>query len=330
MTPAVAASARQSRAILLDPSRPQQRRLSRVLAGAGYEVEVVEDHSAVTPLPPPGDGSVVLYLGPPSLREPLLSAARAGCATVIYGPAEALAAADLSCPQLVGLLSSGERLELEGELLSLARHQQGLPLPPLQAYLLWGAPAYVAHIGDIHAREAVVSRVGELCQSLRAPRKVADSAAEVAHELLTNAMYTAPVGEGGEPRYAHDRAAPISLAGTDRPTFCFGSDGLRVAMEVTDRFGRLRRAHLCHSLGRAAAGQVNEGQGGAGIGLSMVARGSEVLQVDVLPAQRTRVTAVLSLEARPSGGSGPQSPGRPRHSVLLSFAGERHSAGSQA
>ena len=42
-------------------------------------------------------------------------------------------------------------------------------------------------------------------------------------------------------------------------------------------------------LGRAAAGQVNEGQGGAGIGLSMVARGSEVLQVDVLPAQRTVV-----------------------------------------
>ena len=46
---------------------------------------------------------------------------------------------------------------------------------------------------------------------------------------------------------------------------------------------------------QAAAGQVNKGQGGAGIGLSLVYRTSQTLQVDVEPGTRTRVTAVMEL-----------------------------------
>lgn len=330
MTLGVVPQGPPARAVLMDPSRsPLQRRLNRVLLGAGFDVELLEDGGAVSPAG--AAGAKLLHLGPVSMRDVLLRAASAGHPTVIYGPAEALSLQDLRSPHLIGLLSIGERLDLEGEILSLARHLQGLPLPPLQAYLLWGAPAYLAHVGDIHARESVVNRIRELSLSLRAPRRVADTAAEVAHELLTNAMYTAPVSASGELRYAHDRTASLELPSSDRVSFSFGSDGLRLVMEVADRFGRLRREHLSASLTRAAAGQINEGQGGAGIGLSMVVRGSEVLQVDVQPGARTRVTAILSLEPRPSAGagSGPVTPGaRARQSVLLSFGGEQSRPGS--
>lgn len=307
------------RAVLVDVQRPLQRRLSRLLAGAGYEVDTHEGDA----LPPPTPGA--LYVGSAAFARPLLAAAQAGAPTVIYGdPPEVanLPVADLRCPQLVGLLQTGERLELEAELLALARHQQGLPLPPLQAHLLWGAPAFQTAVADCPGRDQAVQRVHDLCVSLRAPRRIAEAAAEVAHELLTNAMYTAPVDAAGAPRYASDRTAALTLPAADRPTFCFGSDGLRLALEVSDRFGRLHRGHLCRSLARAAppAGSgrvvVNKGAGGAGIGLGLVARTSEVVQLDVAPGTRTRITAVISLE--PRAATEP----RGRSSLLLGLPGE--------
>jgi hypothetical protein len=89
-------------------------------------------------------------------------------------------------------------------------------------------------------------------------------------------------------------------------TFRYGTDGIRLCIETSDRFGRLRRGDLVRSLRRAAAGQVNQGQGGAGIGLSVVYRTSQTLQVDVEPGSRTRVTAVMELDvARTTEGPRP-------------------------
>jgi hypothetical protein len=106
--------------------------------------------------------------------------------------------------------------------------------------------------------------------------------------------------------YAHDRTANIQLATENRVTFRYGTDGLRLVIETVDRFGRLRRADLVRSLRRAASGQVNREKGGAGIGLSMVYRTAQALQVDVEPGTKTRVTAVFDLEAaRASEGARP-------------------------
>ena len=39
--------------------------------------------------------------------------------------------------------------------------------------------------------------------------------------------------------------------------FRYGTDGIRLAVEVVDRFGRLKRSDLVRSLRRAQSGQVN-------------------------------------------------------------------------
>ena len=118
-------------------------------------------------------------------------------------------------------------------------------LLPLQAFLLWGAAAYSTHIGNIGARDAAESRIVKLCsEQLNVGSRIANSVAEVVHELLTNAMYDAPVDDTGRPLYNHDRTAPIQLGQNDRVVFRYGTDGLRLVVEAHDRFGRLRRGDM--------------------------------------------------------------------------------------
>jgi hypothetical protein len=300
-----------TRAIVVDRNRTVARRLQRILCGAGYQAEACE-RGQIAEEEQRRSGAPLLLVGEADAQEEVLLAVRQpGCVGVLYGMAEELDGAELlSTPGLCAILGHrgpgpGGRLDLEPELIALARHLRGAPPPPLQAHLLWGAVAFSAEIANIDGREAAVQRVLTLCaDQLAVPRRVADSAGEVVHELITNAMYDAPVDAQGAPRYHRDRTAPIDLPPEDLVLFRYGTDGLRLAVEVEDRFGRLSRRDLHESLRRGAAGQVSRDAGGAGIGLSLVHRVSAALWVDVEPRRRTRVTAVLELDpARPEGGA---------------------------
>ena len=220
---------------------------------------------------------------------------------VLYGNGDEIDTAALfehaGIAAVLGLKPSSGRPDLESELLSIASFLRGQPLLPVQGFLLWGAQSFSASMTNIGGRDAAESRLVKLCsEHLNISRRVADSLAEVVHELITNAMYDAPVDAQGRTRYAHDRTAHIELPAEDKVVFRYGTDGIRLAVEVVDRFGRLKRSDLVRSLRRAQSGQVNRGQGGAGIGLSLVCRTCPLLQVDVEPGCRTRLTAVIDLE----------------------------------
>lgn len=309
-------------AIVVDRNRATNKRLARILVSAGYTVKTYEDVG--TPLLPALQGetgvSLWLVVGEAAAASNLLGLCSATlslrdpkrrCYAVLYGTD-----GELDVPMLgeqpgviatLGQRPSSGRLDLESELLGIACHLRGQPLLPLQAYLLWGAQAFSTGITNIGGRDAAEARIVKLCTDhLNISRRVADNIGEVVHELITNAMYDAPVDDKGQPRYAHDRTAPIELPAEDRVTFRYGTDGIRLCIETSDRFGRLRRSDLTRSLRQAAAGQVNKGQGGAGIGLSLVYRTSQTLQVDVEPGTRTRVTAVMELDvARTAEGPRP-------------------------
>lgn len=305
-----------SKAILVATERALGRRLARLLRSAGYEVEASE--SGLEGALPPG---ALLLLGPAQARDAVLGALPPGAAAVLFGAAEEPDPAALAAEGLWALLGPREGTQLEAEVLAVARCLKGQPLPPLQAHLLWGAPAYCTEVRNLAGREAAVGRVIGLCaEQLRTSRRIADRAGEVVHELLSNAMYGAPVDGRGDPRYAHDRTAPIELPAEDRVVFRYGTDGLRLAVEVVDRFGRLRRAHLLKSLRRSAEGQINRAAGGAGIGLALVLRGSQAVQIDVAPERCTRVTAVLELEPGRPPGDTP----RPGRTLIFPTPGSTH------
>jgi hypothetical protein len=129
--------------------------------------------------------------------------------------------------------------------------------------------------------------------------------AEVAHEMLMNAMYDAPAGLDGLPRYAHDRKQDIELEEGELPMFRFAADGVHVALQIVDPFGRLTRTHVLDGILRGLAGSEGSGEvldtsgGGAGLGLYRIYSQSTVMVVDVVPGRYTSVTSFFDLDVNP-------------------------------
>jgi hypothetical protein len=169
--------------------------------------------------------------------------------------------------------------------------------PPLPAYLDWGFTALEIEVGSSSERDLATARVGELVETLGLPKRVGDQFGELAHELLMNAMYDAPVDVQGRAKFAGDRKAAITLEPNERPTLRAGTDGSRLVVQVTDPFGRLERRHVVESLARGlAGGEMDQSRGGAGLGMMVCHNASSAMFFDVARGRHTEVTALLELD----------------------------------
>ena len=87
------------------------------------------------------------------------------------------------------------------------------------AYLDWGFTGFEEQVGDHRgARRRGRPDPGRSSPRCRCPKRVAEMFGELAHELIMNAMYDAPVDAHGQPKYAADRKADVTLADDEQPT----------------------------------------------------------------------------------------------------------------
>ena len=183
------------------------------------------------------------------------------------------------------------------EITMLARRLQGVPTPPLSAYLDWGFSAQDIDVRGSRDRDAATGKIHDFVAALGVPRRVAEMFAELGEELLMNAMYDAPVDAAGRPKYAADRKASIDLPAHERPALRIATDGTRLALQVRDPFGRLERRHVFDGLARGlASGEQDRSGGGAGLGMMVCHNASSALFFDVLPNRHTEVTALFELD----------------------------------
>jgi hypothetical protein len=170
--------------------------------------------------------------------------------------------------------------------------------------ILAGSPVIVDFFPETQAdRDATISKIALIAERAGSAGRTSARIGEVAHELVVNASYDAPVDAAGDLRYAHDRRAPITLAPNEVPHVQVATDGLLVVVRVSDRFGRLTREHVLASVQRglgasraAAAEVVDASNGGAGLGLWRVYSAAAVTIVDVLPGHSSTVTAVFDID----------------------------------
>jgi hypothetical protein len=193
------------------------------------------------------------------------------------------------------------------------------PAPPVTALTHWGATQLLWAPRTGLERDRVVAEVGEVVQRAGGDPPTAERVSSVAHELLVNAMYEAPVDAYGRPRYVGDRTRDLALEEGERPTLRLVTDGVILAVEVTDPFGGLERAHVFERIARGLAAEAGAGDpalgagedgdggadaahgaSGAGTGMVRLYRDSAVLLVDVLRGQATRVISLheLNVSAR--------------------------------
>ncbi|AKT36901.1 hypothetical protein [Chondromyces crocatus] len=194
--------------------------------------------------------------------------------------------------------------------LSVKRLLNPLAAPPrLSDMLSWGATIVKWRPRSSDERDRAVSEVSHWAERAGAPTRIAERLGELAHELLMNAMYGAPIDRRGRPRYSHDRKQSLTLEENEIPTLRLGTDGERIALQAHDPFGRLRRHDVFEGITRGlSAREVSGGpddqvldtsRGGAGLGMLKIYSAGAVLLVDVTPRSSTLVTSFYDLDVNP-------------------------------
>ncbi len=179
----------------------------------------------------------------------------------------------------------------------LARPEEGGP--KFAWFLDWGFSGFQERVDTTATRDRLVSKVQDFALHMGARKKIAEFANEVAHELLMNAMYDAPVDSAGVPKYAQNRKADLRLPDGEQPTLKIASDGSKLCMQVTDPFGGFLRDRVFAGLARGLdGGQLDTSHGGAGLGLTVIHNGSAALFIDVIKGQRTEVTCVFEMDTQ--------------------------------
>ena len=168
--------------------------------------------------------------------------------------------------------------------------------PPVTAFLDWGSSVVDLEVRATADRDPAVARVQDFVSALGVPKRVAEMFGELAHELLMNAIYDAPIDVHGRPKHAHDRKADVVLGEGERPTVKLGTDGTRLVLQVRDPFGRLERRHVVDGLARGLAGEMDQSHGGAGLGMMVCHNASSALVFDVARGRHTEVTALVELD----------------------------------
>ncbi|MEQ1569047.1 MAG: hypothetical protein ABMA64_25645 [Myxococcota bacterium] len=178
-------------------------------------------------------------------------------------------------------------------------------LPPLANLLPWGNHVRTWRPNTSAARDGVVAEVGSLLNGVGVGPRTAAKASDVAHELLMNAMYVAPIDGRGEPKYARDRRGEVTLTPREVPTLRLAFDGQILVLEAQDPFGRLADHQVLDGVLRGFANhdagtvELDVGRGGAGLGMAMVYASSVALMIEVRPGETTRVLWFHDVEIAP-------------------------------
>jgi CheY-like chemotaxis protein len=203
-----------------------------------------------------------------------------GISNVIANPGASRAA-------LTELLITADKL-LRDDLFGLHKYLRGEGAQ-LQQRLLTGACD----------RDRELRELSHFLRTQKAPRPLIPTIVNAADEMLTNAMYNAPVSSSGSPRYASVcRRTKIELSAAEHVELKYGVHKGVFGISVSDNFGRLRLGHLSKSIHRCLSDDdpIEQKAGGAGLGLFLIARTAQQFIINVDPGERSEVIGLWVLD----------------------------------
>ena len=197
--------------------------------------------------------------------------------------------------QIGGVVGRKDRDIRGWELLALAqRHVRGLEARPA-SFMAWGHSWAEHKVESTFHRRDILNEVEKFARHLQSGQG-AQRSVLLADEMLANAVYDAPCDSQGHPKYAFQRNLDFELEVDEQPRFGIGSDGERLVLGIEDPYGRLERSHVFEGINRGlATGELNERQGGAGLGMMTMFRSATSIFFDVRAGAWTRVIAVVDL-----------------------------------
>jgi hypothetical protein len=143
----------------------------------------------------------------------------------------------------------------------------------IDKYFGWGIEVRTMQVHRSADTNLVVDGTVALANQLAIHPRLVANIATVAEELVTNAVYNAPVDAAGKPRFAHlPRTSQVELDEGEDVSLSLCCDGQTFGIAVTDPFGALAPdlslVHLVESF-RSRQVKPDSSKGGAGLGLFM-------------------------------------------------------------
>ncbi|NVB83614.1 MAG: hypothetical protein HOV81_34890 [Kofleriaceae bacterium] len=285
--------------VVAHPERKAQRSLHRLVGATLCPVEVVGDIDALTKAVDPTTIAIVdASLALANAELPALPA-RAWIAV----PGEGLAPAEAET--LTTLLDRGWQhvishpMPMLGEeLLATAQKLIRGDVFGLEKYMAWGAEVQSYELADARDRDAVVARLAKDIVAVGLPERLGSLVSVIADELISNAIYVAPVDDSGaRTRSDERRDTPRPLTGRDAVTVRWATDARYLAIEVRDRWGS---ADLGAMTRRVARGGKQTAAGEGGMGLQLAYACCNQFVVGSAPGALTEVITLLDVRYKPT------------------------------
>lgn len=157
---------------------------------------------------------------------------------------------------------------------------------PLHPLLPTNCTVFEQEVCNYREKAITVAMVADWAESQGLPSRHVLALEQAVDELLLNALYDAPRDKQGQPRYGSvlpsERVLLESQPG-ESARVRFATDGVRLAVGVSDRMGQLRRNTVLEYLIRCATAQarhqspLENKRSGAGVGLFLTAMAASEL-----------------------------------------------------
>jgi len=150
-------------------------------------------------------------------------------------------------------------------------------------------------------KPALLQKIQDYFRQRGVPERTIQKAALILDEMIMNAIFDAPADRRGHPLYYdRDRSSVILLKPRERPEISYGMADGKLALSVTDHFGRFNKTTFFSIMNRLRRHKsIRRGPGkGAGMGLFMTFRALDEMVVNVAPEKLTEFIGLIYLHKR--------------------------------
>jgi hypothetical protein len=148
-------------------------------------------------------------------------------------------------------------------------------------------------------RQDLIDTAETFAEEAGCHKRVASRVSLAADELLTNAIYNAPVDAQGQSRFgSRPRSEPVTLDEGEVIRFRLGTDGKRLAVATSDPFGSLSPETVLRYLTKCfhqGDDQIDTKPGGAGLGLYSLFNLLHHFVININPGRRTEAMALVDV-----------------------------------
>jgi hypothetical protein len=168
-------------------------------------------------------------------------------------------------------------------------------------YIDSGCPSETFVINNSNLKDQYVAKVINFLNRFKIRERVIHTAEEILDEMITNALFNAPVDTNGMFLYQHyDRKEDVVLSEVNSARLSYVVDNDKIYLSVKDPFGSLTKNKLFSYLSKCYTKElvhVENKKGGAGIGLHKMFRLSHNFVVNIIPGSYSEVIVCISQES---------------------------------